>query len=149
MAQRRWTAALYEFLRFGVKQGWACLFGGIAVALMLLTWKFYPAHAPLARYDFLFLCMLGVQAALLAGRLETSEEAKIILIYHLVGTRDGAVQDRLRLLDLSGAELFSDRRRAAVLRLHVFLHRQLSSAGSGACSISASRAIRRSGAWSR
>ncbi|MGJ4940602.1 DUF817 domain-containing protein [Bradyrhizobium sp. HKCCYLS1011] len=85
-AQKPWTAATYEFLRFGVKQAWACLFGGIAVALMLATWKLYPAHAPLARYDFLFLCMLGVQAALLAARLETLEEAKVILIYHLVGT---------------------------------------------------------------
>jgi hypothetical protein len=31
MARQRWTAWLYEFIRFGVKQGWACLFGGIAV----------------------------------------------------------------------------------------------------------------------
>ncbi|NEL20623.1 DUF817 domain-containing protein, partial [Escherichia coli] len=85
-AKKPWTAFLYDFLRFGVKQAWACLFGGIAVALMLLTWRFYPANAPLARYDFLFLCMLAVQAALLAARLETWEEAKIILIYHLVGT---------------------------------------------------------------
>ncbi|CAL75253.1 conserved hypothetical protein; putative membrane protein [Bradyrhizobium sp. ORS 278] len=80
------TSFLYEFLRFGVKQAWACLFGGIAVALMLLTWRFYPAQAPLARYDFLLLCMLGVQVALLALGLETWEEAKVILIYHLVGT---------------------------------------------------------------
>jgi hypothetical protein len=43
--QNRWTAALYEFIRFGVKQAYACLFGGIAVALMLATWQFYPAHA--------------------------------------------------------------------------------------------------------
>jgi uncharacterized membrane protein YoaT (DUF817 family) len=86
MARRRWTSRLYEFLRFGVKQGWACLFGGIAVALMLLTWRFYPAHAPLPRYDFLFLCMIAVQIALLASRLETWEEAKVILVYHLVGT---------------------------------------------------------------
>ncbi|WP_139031482.1 DUF817 family protein, partial [Bradyrhizobium sp. ORS 375] len=85
-AQKPSTAFLYEFLRFGVKQGWACLFGGIAVALMLVTWRFYPAQAPLARYDFLLLCMLGVQAALLALGLETWEEAKVILIYHLVGT---------------------------------------------------------------
>ncbi|WP_316213955.1 DUF817 domain-containing protein [Bradyrhizobium sp. SZCCHNR2032] len=85
-ARKPWTAALYEFLRFGVKQAYACLFGGIAVALMLLTWKFYPAHAPLARYDFLFFCMLSVQAMLLALRLETWEEAKVILVYHLVGT---------------------------------------------------------------
>ena len=86
MARRRWTSWLYEFLRFGVKQAWACLFGGIAVALMLLTWRFYPAHAPLPRYDFLFLCMIAVQIALLVSRLETWEEAKVILVYHLVGT---------------------------------------------------------------
>jgi uncharacterized membrane protein YoaT (DUF817 family) len=86
MARRWWTAWLYEFLRFGIKQGWACLFGGIAVALMIATWRFYPAAAPLARYDFLFLCMVGVQTALLGSGLETMEEAKIILIYHLVGT---------------------------------------------------------------
>jgi uncharacterized membrane protein YoaT (DUF817 family) len=84
--RKPWTAAIYEFFRFGVKQAWACLFGGITVMLMLLTWKFYPTDAALARYDFLFLCMLAVQTALLATRLETLEEAKVILIYHLVGT---------------------------------------------------------------
>jgi uncharacterized membrane protein YoaT (DUF817 family) len=86
MARWRWTAAAHEFLRFGIKQGWACLFGGIAVGLMILTAWFYPSHAPLARYDFLFLAMFGVQVALLASRLETRDEAKVILIYHLVGT---------------------------------------------------------------
>ncbi len=86
MARRRWTAWLYEFLRFGVKQGCACLFGGIAVALMIATYRFYPATAPLARYDFLFLCMIAVQVALLTGWLETWDEAKVILIYHVVGT---------------------------------------------------------------
>jgi uncharacterized membrane protein YoaT (DUF817 family) len=86
MAQRRSTAAFYEFLRFGVKQAWACLFGGVAVALMILTWRFYPVHAPFARYDFLFLSMLGIQLAFLASGLETWEEAKIVMVYHLVGT---------------------------------------------------------------
>jgi uncharacterized membrane protein YoaT (DUF817 family) len=86
MSKRPSTAALYEFFRFGLKQGWACLFGGIAVGLMILTYRFYPAHAPLARYDVLFLCMIAVQIGLLATRLETFEEAKIILIYHVVGT---------------------------------------------------------------
>jgi uncharacterized membrane protein YoaT (DUF817 family) len=86
MAQRRWTAALYEFFRFGLKQGWACLFGGIAITLMIVTYRYYPAHAPLPRYDFLFICMISVQAALLALRMETWEEAKVILIYHAVGT---------------------------------------------------------------
>src|SRR5271156_5793592 len=48
IARWRWTSALVEFLRFGIKQGWACLFGGIAVGLMISTAWFYPAHAPLA-----------------------------------------------------------------------------------------------------
>lgn len=86
MARRRGTGWLYEFGRFGVKQGWACLFGGIAVALMIGTYRFYPAHAPLARYDFLLFSMIAVQVTLLASRLETPDEVKVILIYHLVGT---------------------------------------------------------------
>lgn len=114
-AQTPWTAFLYEFLRFGVKQAWACLFGGIAVALMLLTWRLYPANAPLARYDFLFLCMLAVQATLLAAGLETWEEAKIILIYHLVGTAmelfktatGSWIYPEPSLIRISGVPLFS------------------------------------------
>ena len=86
MARRNWTSALYEWFRFGVKQAWACLFGGIAIFLMIATWWFYPVGAMLPRYDFLFLCMVTVQAALLAGKLETPDEAKVILIYHAVGT---------------------------------------------------------------
>jgi uncharacterized membrane protein YoaT (DUF817 family) len=82
----RVTAFLYEFLRFGVKQGWACLFGGIMVGLMIATYLVYPRHAPLARYDFLFLAALAVQAGMLYFRLETLEEAKVILLFHIVGT---------------------------------------------------------------
>ena len=33
----RVSAALYEFFRFGVKQAWACLFGGLMCALLLAT----------------------------------------------------------------------------------------------------------------
>lgn len=29
--------ALYEFVRFGEKQGWACLFGGLMLGLLLAT----------------------------------------------------------------------------------------------------------------
>lgn len=85
-ARLTWTSGFYEFFRFGIKQGLACLFGGIAVCLMIGTWRFYPAGAPLARYDFLFFCMIAAQASLIALRLETWDEARVILIYHVVGT---------------------------------------------------------------
>ncbi len=80
------AAALYEFLRFGVKQGWACLFGGLLLALMIGTRLVWPAHAPLARYDALFLAALALQAILLATKMETWTEAKVILVFHVIGT---------------------------------------------------------------
>lgn len=86
MAKRPVTAALYEFLRFGMKQAWACLFGGMMVALLIATHFWYPQVAAITRYDFLFLAALGLQALLLALKLETFEEAKIIFVYHVVGT---------------------------------------------------------------
>jgi uncharacterized membrane protein YoaT (DUF817 family) len=86
MARRPATAALYEFLRFGIKQGWACLFGGSMVGLMIATRFVYPQHCWLARYDFLFLAALTIQALLLTFRMETWEEARVILIYHVIGT---------------------------------------------------------------
>lgn len=80
------TAFAYEFLRFGVKQGWACLFGGLICALLIGTHLFYPADAPLTRYDFLTIAAVLIQVALLALGMETWEEAKVIAIYHVVGT---------------------------------------------------------------
>ena len=84
--KRRATTFIYEFLRFGVKQGWACLFGGIMVGLIIATYFLYPRNATLARYDFLFLAALTVQAGMLYFRLETLDEAKVILLFHIVGT---------------------------------------------------------------
>ncbi|HKM62311.1 MAG TPA: DUF817 domain-containing protein [Acidisphaera sp.] len=86
MARRPATSFLYEFTRFGVKQAWACLFGAIILALLLATHAYYPRGAPLARYDFLFLAALTTQVMLLRLGMETWEEAKIIAIYHVVGT---------------------------------------------------------------
>jgi uncharacterized membrane protein YoaT (DUF817 family) len=81
-----WTSWLYEFALFGFKQGWACLFGGLMLALLLATHLFYPADAPLHRYDFITLGAIGIQIAMLALRLETLSEAKVIFAFHLVGT---------------------------------------------------------------
>src|SRR5262245_47297010 len=84
--RRSVTLVLYEFTRFGIKQGWACLFGALMLALLLGTHLLYPRGAWLARYDFLLLAAVGIQAAMLAFKLETWEEAKVILVFHLVGT---------------------------------------------------------------
>ncbi|HZW48043.1 MAG TPA: DUF817 domain-containing protein [Microvirga sp.] len=81
-----WISGLYEFIRFGIKQGWACLFGGLMVALLIATRLWYPAGSPLERYDFLFFAAILIQVSLIAIRLETLEEAKVILLFHVVGT---------------------------------------------------------------
>ncbi len=77
---------IYEFLLFGFKQAWACLFGALLLALLVATHLFYPADAAFARYDFLTCAALAIQIAMLALRLETLDEAKVILAFHLVGT---------------------------------------------------------------
>ncbi len=80
---RAWA---YEFLLFGFKQGWACLFGGLMLALLLATHLFYPANAALHRYDFLTLSAIAIQIAMLALRLESPREALVICAFHLIGT---------------------------------------------------------------
>lgn len=80
------SQALFEFISFGIKQGWACLFGGLMLAMLVGTYLFYPADAALARYDFITLMAILIQALMLLFKLETWEEARIILIFHIVGT---------------------------------------------------------------
>ncbi len=80
------TLVGYELLRFGLKQAWACLFGGAMVALLIATWAWYPRGAALARYDFLVVASVMIQLLLIACRMETYDEAKVILMFHVVGT---------------------------------------------------------------
>lgn len=84
--ERRWQRLLYEFLLFGFKQAWACLFGGLMLGLLLGTYYFYPENASLSRYDFLTIAALTIQLAMLGLKLETFDEAKVILTFHIVGT---------------------------------------------------------------
>ena len=84
--RRAWSRYGFEFLMFGIKQGWACLFGGAMLALLLATHLWWPENAPIARYDFLVVGALAIQAAMLAFKLESWEEARVILVFHVVGT---------------------------------------------------------------
>jgi len=79
----RWA---FEFLMFGLKQAWACLFGGLMLALLVLTGFFWPAEAPVARYDFLVAAAVAIQAGMLWLKLESWEEARVIFVFHVVGT---------------------------------------------------------------
>src|SRR3546814_1952475 len=74
-----------EFLAFGFKQGWACLFGGLMLALLLGTHLFWPDDAPLHRYDAITIGAVLIELAMLAFRLEQPKEALVILIFHIVG----------------------------------------------------------------
>jgi uncharacterized membrane protein YoaT (DUF817 family) len=79
-------AGLYEFLLFGLKQAWACLFGALMLSLIVGTHYLYPPDAPLSRYDFLTLAALAIQVGLLALRLERLDEAVVICVFHVLGT---------------------------------------------------------------
>ncbi len=85
-ARSKWRGWAYEFLLFGLKQAWACLFGGLMLALLIGTRLWWPADAAMHRYDFLVVAALTLQFGLLALRLERPEEALVILIFHIVGT---------------------------------------------------------------
>jgi uncharacterized membrane protein YoaT (DUF817 family) len=105
----------HEFVCFGLKQASACLFGGLMLALILATWRWYPADVAWARYDFLTAAALAIQLTLLGTRLESLEEAKVIVLFHVVGalmelfkTSVGSwVYPEASLLRLGGVPLFS------------------------------------------
>ena len=89
IATSRLNGFLWEFFLFGFKQGWACLFGAILLSLVLLTKWLWPQHAWIARYDFLLLSALAVQALLLVLRMESIREA-------FANTSELAVRKRLK-----------------------------------------------------
>lgn len=74
-----------EFLVFGLKQAYACMFGGFLLLVMILTSFWYPLEF-IHRYDFIFLSAIAFQICLLAFKLETLRESLVIIIFHMVAT---------------------------------------------------------------
>ena len=109
------SQALFEFISFGIKQGWACLFGGLMLAMLVGTYLFYPADAALPRYDLITLMAVLIQALMLLFKLETWDEARIILIFHIVGTvmevfkthMGSWIYPEASVLNIMGVPLFS------------------------------------------
>jgi uncharacterized membrane protein YoaT (DUF817 family) len=85
-ARARLPFALAELVMFVLKQGWACLFGGLLLFAIIATKLVWQPDWPLQRYDFLFLFAISTQVIFLWAKLETWEEARVILLFHLTGT---------------------------------------------------------------
>ncbi len=77
--------SLGEFVRFGLKQAYACIFGGFLLLMIVVTRFWYPIEG-LYRYDFLFLAAVLFQIILLATKLESAREAAMILVFHILAT---------------------------------------------------------------
>ncbi len=76
-------AGLTEFLIFGWKQARAAIFAGSFFVLLFIS-----NHIPLgglARYDFLFIAAVVIQAILYFTKLETKDEVKVIFLFHIIG----------------------------------------------------------------
>ncbi|OYU71439.1 MAG: hypothetical protein CFE28_16455 [Alphaproteobacteria bacterium PA2] len=118
----RLNAFAYEFLLFGLKQAWACLFGGAMVFLLIASHFLWPHDAALSRYDFLVLAAVVLQGLFLATKLERWDEALVILIFHVVGTamevfktaHGSWIYPEASLLRIGGVPLFSGFMYAAI-----------------------------------
>lgn len=111
----RLPGAVVEFVMFGLKMAWACLFAGALLAAIIVTALFWPEGAALARYDALTLFALTMQILMLWFRLESWDEARVILLFHITGTAMEIFKLRMGswtypeagLLMLGGVPLFS------------------------------------------
>ena len=75
--------AIREFVIFGLKQAQAASFAGSFLLLLLIS-NYIPLFG-LARYDFLFLAAVVIQAILYFTKLETKDEVKVIFLFHIIG----------------------------------------------------------------
>lgn len=72
-----------EAIFFGLKEARASIFAGSFFVLLFLS-----SHIPLfglARYDFLFLAAIALQAILYFTKIETGDEVKTIFLFHIIG----------------------------------------------------------------
>lgn len=72
-----------EFFIFGLKQARASVFAGSFFVVLFLS--NHISVFGLARYDFLFIAALVIQAILYFTKLETKDEVKVIFLFHIIG----------------------------------------------------------------
>ena len=78
--------AVAEFVMFGLKLGWASLFAGLLLFGLILSSLIWSEGWTLQRYDALFVYAVALQVLFLVFRLESIDEAKVILLFHITGT---------------------------------------------------------------
>jgi uncharacterized membrane protein YoaT (DUF817 family) len=74
---------LREFFIFGLKQARASVFAGSFFILLFIS--NHISIPGLARYDFLFIAAVAIQAVLYFTKLETKDEVKVIFLFHIIG----------------------------------------------------------------
>jgi uncharacterized membrane protein YoaT (DUF817 family) len=85
-SERGIRAGLIEFLVFGAKQAWACIFGAALLLVIVAARLWYPDDAALARNDALTIAAVLIQVVMVATRLETGRELWVIVLFHVTGT---------------------------------------------------------------
>ncbi|MET0725620.1 MAG: DUF817 domain-containing protein [Leifsonia sp.] len=85
-SERGVRAGLIEFLVFGAKQAWACIFGAALLVVIIAARLWYPDDAALSRNDALTIAAVLIQVVMLATRLESGRELWVIVLFHVTGT---------------------------------------------------------------
>ncbi len=78
-----WAA---ETVMFFAKQAWAALFGLLFLAALMISKAVWQPDWVITRFDGLFIFAIVTQAFMLWSGLESWEEARVIVIFHLTGT---------------------------------------------------------------
>lgn len=84
--RRHLPRGIAELVMFGLKQAWACLFGALMLAGLIVSDAIWQDSWQIHRYDALVIYAVTLQALFLIFKLETLAEARVILLFHLTGT---------------------------------------------------------------
>ena len=79
----RLKRALRQLVRFGIEQALSCIFPAVIFASLAFT-KIMPLPF-LPRYDWLLIICLLMQWWMVRSGLETRDELKVIMLFHLIG----------------------------------------------------------------
>jgi uncharacterized membrane protein YoaT (DUF817 family) len=83
VAVEGWRRAVLELLYFSAKEARACLFAALFFGALAVTPRGGVLGLP--RYDFLLVVAIAIQAGMLRAGLETLDELKAVMLFHVIG----------------------------------------------------------------